>query len=656
MRWLTRLGATLLTGVILLGGMILLMPKDGAARIVAERFSAATGRAISISGDMSVRLWPMIGLRSGPVEVANADWGEAPWLLRAESMDIGIDLSELLGGRIRVTGFVLRAPELVVERAGDGRLNWAFGPAPAAEAPVESAASPLPFVLARAAIRDGRLRILDHGAETETVIDNIRLDSAIPALDGPVTLAGSARLNGQDIALEGRIDALAALIQGESTALGLDLLAGDAKLAFSGAADLAPLSAEGTVTADLADLTSLLRMAGRIAADQTAEWHEGWGRDSLTLTAGIRLDAGGALHLRDALLAADGQTVAGTADWTPRAPRPHLAATLSTGTIRLPTAAEGDLTQGGWSTEPLDAAWLEALDADVTLTAEGLDFGRAVLGTSTIGIAIDNRRAVFTLQDAAAYGGKVFGSFVLNNRNGLSVGGDLQLSQVSMQPFLADLAGFDRLAGIGDLTVKFLGVGNSMAEIMRSLSGTARATLGKGEITGLDVAGMLRTMDPGHIGAGKTTAFNSLGFGIAITEGVAHNDDLVIAGDLFTGSGAGAVDIGAQQITYRLMPRLQPRADGSEGVEVPVLISGPWAAPEVKLDLEWLAKTRAEQDQARAEELARQKLEALAREDLAIQPLQGETLEEAARRQAAEALRRPAEPPPPPAPEVAPGE
>ena len=132
MRWLIRLGATLLTGVILLGGMIVLMPKDGVARIAAERFSAATGRAITISGDLRPRLWPVLGLRSGPVEVANADWGKAPWLLRAEAMDIGLDVSELLGGRIRVTGFILSAPDLVLERAQDGRVNWALGPAPMA--------------------------------------------------------------------------------------------------------------------------------------------------------------------------------------------------------------------------------------------------------------------------------------------------------------------------------------------------------------------------------------------------------------------------------------------------------------------------------------------------------------------------------------------
>ncbi|MFN7053604.1 MAG: AsmA-like C-terminal region-containing protein, partial [Gemmobacter sp.] len=199
------------------------------------------------------------------------------------------------------------------------------------------------------------------------------------------------------------------------------------------------------------------------------------------------------------------------------------------------------------------------------------------------------------------------------------------------------------LTGTGDLQVKFLGIGNSMADIMASLSGDAQVTVGKGEILGLDIAGMLRTMDPGHIGTGKATLFDSLTFGLTIKDGVARNDDLAIDGDLFRSTGAGEVDIGGQQITYRLMPRLLPRTDGSGGVEVPVLISGPWAAPGVKLDLEWLAKTRAEQELARTEELARQKLEALARDDLGIQPLQGETLEDAAKRQAEEALRREAE-------------
>lgn len=643
MRWLIRLGATLLTGVILLGGMIVLMPKDGVARIAAERFSAATGRAITISGDLRPRLWPVLGLRSGPVEVANADWGNAPWLLRAEAMDIGLDLSELLGGRIRVTGFILSAPDLVLERAQDGRVNWALGPAPeATETSPDSAASPLPFVLERANIRDGRLRILDHGDDTEVVIEDLRIDTAIPDLQGPVELQASGSHNGQTATLKARIADLAAFIEGDPVGLDLDLASGAATFGFAGEADLAPLAAEGSVTADLTDVASLAQLIGQPAP----QLPEGWGQDSLTLTAAARLTADGGLHLRDALLSADGQTVVGTVDWTPRAARPHLAAMLSTGLIRLTPAGEGrsaDLTQTGWSETPFDLGLLSALDADITLATEGFDFGRGALGPSTVRIALDSSRAVFTLEDATAYGGKVAGTFVLNNRKGLSVGGDLTLSQMAMQPLFANLAGFDRLTGTGDLQVKFLGIGNSMADIMASLSGDAQVTVGKGEILGLDIAGMLRTMDPGHIGTGKATLFDSLTFGLAIRDGVARNDDLAIDGDLFRSTGAGEVDIGRQQITYRLMPRLLPRTDGSGGVEVPVLISGPWAAPGVKLDLEWLAKTRAEQELARTEELARQKLEALARDDLGIQPLQGETLEDAAKRQAEEALRREAE-------------
>ncbi|MFN7053292.1 MAG: AsmA family protein, partial [Gemmobacter sp.] len=382
------------TGVILLGGMIVLMPKDGVARIAAERFSAATGRAITISGDLKPRLWPVLGLRSGPVEVANADWGKAPWLLRAEAMDIGLDLSELLGGRIRVTGFILSAPDLVLERAQDGRVNWALGPAPkAAEAAPDSAASPLPFVLERANIRDGRLRILDHGDGTETVIEDLRIDTAIPDLQGPVELQASGSHNGQAASLTARIADLAAFIEGDPVGLDLDLASGAATFGFAGEADLAPLAAEGSVTADLTDVASLAQLIGQPAP----QLPEGWGQDSLTLTAAARLTADGGLHLRDALLSADGQTVVGTLDWTPRPPRPHLAAMLSTGLIRLAATGAGrsaDLTQTGWSETPFDLGLLSALDADVTLATEGFDFGRGALGPSTVRIALDSSRAV----------------------------------------------------------------------------------------------------------------------------------------------------------------------------------------------------------------------------------------------------------------------
>ena len=70
---------------------------------------------------------------------------------------------------------------------------------------------------------------------------------------------------------------------------------------------------------------------------------------------------------------------------------------------------------------------------------------------------------------------------------------------------------------------------------------------------------------------------------------------------------------------------------------VPVLIKGPWAAPKVRLDLEWLASERAKAEAARAEKLAKERLEALAAEKLGVQPNAGETLEDAAKRRAKEA-------------------
>jgi hypothetical protein len=79
----------------------------------------------------------------------------------------------------------------------------------------------------------------------------------------------------------------------------------------------------------------------------------------------------------------------------------------------------------------------------------------------------------------------------MNGRGGLSVGGDLKVAHMAMQPLLMDLADYERLIAVGDLRLKFLGVGNTMDAIMRSLSGDGSFTLGQGEILGLDLADAL---------------------------------------------------------------------------------------------------------------------------------------------------------------------
>ncbi|MCE8421522.1 AsmA-like C-terminal region-containing protein, partial [Rhodovulum sulfidophilum] len=172
----------------------------------------------------------------------------------------------------------------------------------------------------------------------------------------------------------------------------------------------------------------------------------------------------------------------------------------------------------------------------------------------------------------------------------LSVGADLTLAGLQTEPFLGDLADFDRLATQGDLRLKLLASGPHEEALMQSLSGTGSVRFGKGELRGLDIARMVRTLDAGSVGQGTRTIFDRMGASFTLEKGVLRNEDLTLEAPLMRATGKGQVGIGARTLDYRLLPTLLPQADGTGGVSVPLLVSGPWASPRYRLDLDALVR------------------------------------------------------------------
>ncbi|WP_283178404.1 AsmA-like C-terminal region-containing protein [Gemmobacter sp. 24YEA27] len=105
---------------------------------------------------------------------------------------------------------------------------------------------------------------------------------------------------------------------------------------------------------------------------------------------------------------------------------------------------------------------------------------------------------------------------------------------------MQDLAGWDRMITKASLNLKFLGVGNSIDEIMRSLKGDGSLTLGKGEVRGLDIAGMLRRLDTSYVGEGQKTIFDGIAGTFTILDGNLTTSDLSLVAPYLTASGAGA--------------------------------------------------------------------------------------------------------------------
>ena len=636
MRWIIRVAMALVVFAAILVGAVFLIPAEKVAGLAAREFSKITGRELVISGSVRPSFYPVLGVKTGPISVANAGWSTEAPLLSAASMEIAVDITALMAGDVRITGLQVTDPVIVLERNAEGLANWDFRATSGGggTAGPETPGQGTPFTLDKAAISGGSLRYLDHAAGTTVEVDRIEAQATVPDFNGVATVAGSARMGGQDLALSGSIAEFAPFIAGRLVDVTLSAQAGAADIGFDGQASMAPLAATGALDADLGDMAALFGLAGMDAPGLP----EGLGARSVSVKGDVTLTPEGSAHLRGGAMQLDGNAVTGDLDYVTAGERPKLSAKLVAGDVVLGGAAAaggGDAAAaGGWSEDAIDVSGLAAMDAAVALSANGLDLGGVKTGPLKVLVTNDRGRAVFDLRELAIYGGGVTGQFVVNGRNGLSVGGDLRFAGIALQPMLSGLAGYDRLTGTGDVSVKFLGVGNSQAALMQRLSGSGTLSLTSGELAGVDVPGILRTLDTSYVGEGTKTVYDAVTGSFVIEGGVLSNDDLVLDAPGLTATGNGTVGLGARNLEYRVRPTAVVKGGNADGIAVPLLISGPWANLKYRLDLEAVAQEKLEAEAAKLQAQA----EAALAEKLGIEAEEGESLEDAGRRKLNEAI------------------
>ncbi|MDG1282414.1 MAG: AsmA family protein [Pseudorhodobacter sp.] len=646
MRWVVRLLSGVVMLIVVAVGLVFLIPSQKVADIATTQFAKATGRSLTIDGDVRPTIWPVLGVSTGPVQISNAEWSDAGPLLVAEGLAIGVDLAALIGGTIRVTKVEAMGPQILLERNAKGQANWEFG-APAASGTSGASgasATATPITLDHGLIQGGSLRYIDHGTNTRLHLTDIAAEVKLPDFNGPVTLSLAAQKDGRNLLVDAELARFSDFLAGRVTNAALSGGVGDSGFKYDGLLGTAPFVAEGEITADLADLGSIMGLVGLPAPVLP----QGLGAQTRKISGKVTRTAKNTMHLRGGVIVLDDNRLEGDADVTLEGDRPTITASIKAGALDLSAlgggAGGGGASTGaqsdGWSRAPIDVSALGIADATISIAAQSLDLGTAKLGKTQVLMTLVRSRAVFEARELQAYGGQITGNFVVNGRGGLSVGGDLNFAGLSMEPLLKDVADFDRLLGTADFRLKFLGVGNSMAALANDLAGDGQFRFGKGELRGLDLAGMLRNLDMSYMGEGSKTIFDGMSASFAINKGVLFNEDLMLDAPYVTAKGAGKVGIGARTLDYRVVPVALSKEDGTGGISVPLLIGGTWASPKFSLDLKSLADQKLDEEKARLEAEAKARIEEKAASELGVVRQEGESLEDAAKRRAQEAAEK----------------
>lgn len=627
LRWINRIvGAILLLAVIVIGG-IFLLPADKVAQIAAEQIRKATGREVTISCDVSLSIWPVLGASVGELEVGNADWSEQGPMLTASNAALGIDAAALLSGEIRITNIEAHAPTIRLESRADGRASWEFTDS-SGSAQIETGTSPdrapQALSIARLVVTDATL-IYDAEGSDLVQYSDVDLYLDWPDVNGPARIAATLRPTAATVEVQATIDNFTGFLAGNTQAVDVGLTTSSGQAQLMGRASIA-----GDVAGDLTLTTSntdgFLRALGLPGATLPPKLGQ-----SVALRTGLTLTQDRQLSLRDLTADLGGNTLRGAADISLNGV-PNVNAQLAASALDLsgltadsPSGEAGSgSSASGWSRAPIDASGLAAFNGEISLRADSIDLGALQLGATRTLLRNDRSRMVFELRDVQAYAGSLSGEFVMNNRNGLSVGGKMFANGVEMKGILTDLAGITQLSGKADAELQFLGIGASVDAIMHSLSGKGALKTGSGRIDGMDLDRLMRSGD----GSGGTTVFDSLGATFDVAEGVLRNKDLLVLLQNFEARGAGKIGLSAQDIDYVFTPKAL-RANDGKGLAIPVRITGAWANPRIFPDLEAAIDLNFAEEKKKAQEKVKKEVQKAVERELGVTVEDGESVEDA---------------------------
>lgn len=580
-----------------------------------------TGRELTIDGDISLSFLPRLAVSVNDVTFQNASWASTPHMAKMEQLEIVLKIFPLIRGEVALDRFIMRRPEidLAVNRQGVG--NWVFdvpaqsAPAPAADtAPTEDAGGFTPQVtdiqLGEISLIDGSVKYSNLATSETYEASDINLDVSLPSLDAPLGLDGSVVWNGDTVELSLDVAKPRAFSIGEASDLSLKITAPKVAASFTGNGKMSPvLTINGPTSLNIPSVRDLAAWAGQPMA-------EGDGFGALELNGTVAV-VGDKYSFTDATLAFDGMN--GTGDLTVDAgrSRPKLTgvlaldrldanAYLADGTSGDETAPSSDESGGGgsggaaasgWSDTPIDLSGLKAIDADLDLSVGEILFQDLTIGKSALDVAMNGGKLTAKLTELALYEGAGVGQLVLDGSgNTPSVGANFNLTGLSAYPFLKDAAAFERIEGLGAFNVNFTTRGKSQKAMMSALNGSGAVTFTDGAIRGINIAQLSRNVFAAatsgwESGGAQSTDFSELGGTFTITNGVLTNNDLKMLSPLVRITGKGTVSMPPQTLNYRVEPKLAATLEGQggtgdvKGIEVPIVISGPWSNPSFTPDL-----------------------------------------------------------------------
>ena len=543
-----KIAGLAVTGLIIVASILLLtgIPGSFISSTIEGRVARDTGYRITVAGGTRIGLWPSLHVTMTDVTLRDSADSEPGAQISLGSVHADLPLGSLLSGTPRVTELALVRPVVRVPLLRERARPASTAPRP----PTADTAAPS-IAIDRVAISEGAVILFNARDGVEDRIDGIGAKIDI-ARDRKIAATGSAAFGGQPVKFAIKA-ALPATRDRQTIPTQLTL-------------DAPGLLAQSlNVSAEVRFNGSVLMVNGLSGTLGDGQFN-GWASADLTSKPLVKLD----LDFQKLEIGSSSRKQAKGAALEASAP---------------------------WSSQTFDLRGLNYADAQVRISAAQLSIGDARLAPAAVDAALAAGVLKATFAKLGAYGGEADGDITidaLSSSPAYTLRTDL--SGVRALPLLAGVADFDSLDGKLQAKVSVRATGNSQRAIISSLNGSAFVAVQDGEIRGINVAQMIRsltasTLSGWQAGTVQSTDLSQLAASFRIENGQATTADLNLAGPLVRMTGAGTVDLVAKSLNLSAEPRLvmtlqgQGGAADQGGLGVPVAIQGPWSAPRFYPDM-----------------------------------------------------------------------
>ncbi|MGI9465023.1 MAG: AsmA family protein, partial [Aestuariivirgaceae bacterium] len=598
--------------VILLVGGLAAIPFVITPDFIGEQMQAAiksaTGRTLTIDGAPKLTYWPELA-----VELDNVSLSNPPGMLdgnvaNMNRLRVRVAATALLSRKVEIKEITLVRPRLNLVMNSKGQANWDFDDGKSGAGKSDGSASSSQgtgdateyvegVAIAPINIEDGSIKYLDERSGSVFTAKDVDLIVSMPTLTSALKTKGSLIWNRERINLNLFVKSPRRLGT-DGSPIDIAITGRLLELVFNGRGVLR----DGIGLAGNVDMktSSLRELAGWVGSPL----EPGKGLGPFAIKGALDLE-GQNIKLSKARLSLDGMNAQGNINVSLAGARPQVSANLGADRIDANIYAapankgssSGAVTKG-WSDKKFSFAGLKALDANLNLAVSQILYGDVKIGATNVKATLAKGVLTTTLREMTFYDGKANGKLVLNGSKAKpTLQGSLNSTGLDGYRLLADFAKLERISGVTGVNLAIAASGNSQQEMVSTLRGKGKFQFNDGALRGLNIAQMIRNVQKAILGGWESqpdqkTDFSVLEASFTIKDGIAQNNDLKLLGPLVRITGVGEIDLLRQALDYKTNPKLVASLQGQAGdeqltgIEVPIIIKGPWSNPKIYPDIE----------------------------------------------------------------------